>query len=132
MIRFEPRHRLTRRLAIRPATYLDEIAPAIVGSSPEGITIDTEHPVYITAMKKYRRKPKRRARARTRAVKPQASPELATARFVACQACPHSRDEGFKCEFYTSCCFGRYRTRLESTCLDPGGSRWPHNEQKDS
>ena len=63
---------------------------------------------------------------------PKASPELATARFVACQACPHSRDEGFKCEFYKGCCFGRYRTRLDSVCLDPTGSRWPHNEQKDS
>ena len=62
MIRFEPHHRLTRRLAIRPPGYLDEIAPAIVSSSTAGITIDTDHPACIAAMAKYRRKPNRTAK----------------------------------------------------------------------
>jgi len=37
-------------------------------------------------------------------------------RFAICKACEHSRDDGFACDLYASCCLGRFRSSLASHC----------------
>ena len=41
---------------------------------------------------------------------------LAKARFATCKACSDSREDGFKCNFFPGCCFGRHRTTPTSHC----------------
>lgn len=37
-------------------------------------------------------------------------------RFAICKACDHSRDDGFTCDLYHDCCFGRFRSAPANHC----------------
>lgn len=37
-------------------------------------------------------------------------------RFEICKTCNHSRDNGFACNLYPDCCFGKYRAILQNHC----------------
>jgi len=37
-------------------------------------------------------------------------------RFAICKTCPHSCDDGFACELYDGCCFGRFRSAAANHC----------------
>ncbi|MCK4625177.1 MAG: hypothetical protein KAV00_07700 [Phycisphaerae bacterium] len=39
-------------------------------------------------------------------------------RFAICKACEHSRDDGFACDLYHDCCFGKFRSTLKNRCPD--------------
>ena len=52
-----------------------------------------------------------------------AHPDLATTeeakrRFEICKTCEHSRDNGFACDLYHGCCFGKFRSNTNNRCLD--------------
>ena len=49
------------------------------------------------------------------AVDPEAVAE-AKRRFAVCKGCEHSLDEGFGCELYEGCCFGRWRAQIHNRC----------------
>ena len=42
--------------------------------------------------------------------------EISKQRYEICKQCEHSTQEGFGCEFYKRCCFGRWRANKESKC----------------
>jgi len=42
--------------------------------------------------------------------------ELSKQRFEICKPCEHAKQDGFKCDLYKRCCFGRYRSKPESKC----------------
>jgi hypothetical protein len=44
------------------------------------------------------------------------STEEVRKRFDICKTCEHSLDGGFRCALWKSCCFGRYRTKAETSC----------------
>ncbi len=46
---------------------------------------------------------------------------LAKRRFETCKACEHSTGDGFGCKIKKGCCFGKWRTKLDSQC--PAG-KW--------
>jgi hypothetical protein len=37
-------------------------------------------------------------------------------RFAICKTCEHSRDDGFACDLYHDCCFGRFRSAVLNHC----------------
>jgi hypothetical protein len=63
-------------------------------------------------------RPRRKGRAERAPV------AVAKARYQACMDCPHSRKKGFKCRFFSRCCFGAYRATAKAVCMDPDGAHW--------
>jgi hypothetical protein len=37
-------------------------------------------------------------------------------RFKICKMCEHSKHDGFGCQFYKRCCFGKWRAMPSSEC----------------
>lgn len=55
----------------------------------------------------------------TKAATPASDPVAiaeAQRRFAICKACEHSSDDGFACDLYHDCCFGRFRSGLDNHC----------------
>ena len=56
------------------------------------------------------------AYGQTRQVADSAALAESKRRFEICKTCEHSRDNGFVCDLYHGCCFGKYRAILQNHC----------------